>query len=70
MRQNGVPQRLVTKAKSISWPRSATSTCMISMWPSAMRTRISPLIRMKYHQKRSRPGSSGRGRAARDGLRR
>ena len=68
MRQNGVPQRLVTNAKSISWPVSATSTCMISMWPSARRTRARPLMRMKYHQNRSRPGLSGRGRAARDGF--
>ena len=70
MRQNGLPHRLVTKAKLISCPVSATSTCMITMWPKASSSSSTPLTRMKYHMKRSRPGSAGRGRAAREGLRR
>ncbi len=68
MRQNGVPHRLWTKAKSISPPVSSTSTCMMNMWPSARSTSTRPLKRMKYHQKRSRPDASGFGRAARDGF--
>ena len=67
MRQKGFPQRLLTKAKLISCPVSCTSTCMMNMWPSTSATRTRPLMRMKYHQKRSRPGA-GRGRAACDGL--
>ena len=66
MRQNGDPHRLWTNAKSISPPVSPTSTCMMNMWPSARSTRARPLKRMKYHQNRSRPDASGRGRAARD----
>ena len=68
MRQNGVPHRLCTKAKSISPPVSSTRTCMMNMWPSARKTSARPERRMKYHQNRSRPEAVGRGRAERDGF--